>query len=98
MKLKAEESERGFKYAELEVRDRDSARNLAIQTGAKTPAILTWLIVIIVLGLEGYILFNGTPKTVSEIVMGRILGTLDMCLITVLSFWFGTTYGSSRHT
>jgi hypothetical protein len=98
MKLKAEEQERGFKYAELEYKDRADARNMAVQTGAKTPAVLTWLIVAIVLGLEGYILFNGTPERVSEIVMGRILGTLDMCLITVLSYWFGTTYGSSRKT
>ena len=60
--------------------------------------VLTWLIVAIVLGLEGYILFEGTPEKVSEIVMGRILGTLDMCLVTVLSYWFGTTYGSSRKT
>ena len=98
MKLKAEEQDRGFKYAELEYKDRADARNMAVQTGAKTPAVLTWLIVAIVLSLEGYILFNGTPERVSEIVMGRILGTLDMCLITVLSYWFGTTYGSSRKT
>lgn len=98
MKLKAEEQDRGFKYAELEYKDRADARNMAVQTGAKTPAVLTWLIVAIVLGLEGYILFEGTPERVSEIVMGRILGTLDMCLITVLSYWFGTTYGSSRKT
>lgn len=98
MKLKAEEAERGFKYAELEFKDRADARQMAVQTGAKTPAVLTWLIVAIVLSLEGYILFEGTPEKVSEIVMGRILGTLDMCLVTVLSYWFGTTYGSSRKT
>ena len=98
MKLKAEEQDRGFKYAELEFKDRADARQMAVQTGAKTPAVLTWLIVAIVLGLEGYILFEGTPEKVSEIVMGRILGTLDMCLVTVLSYWFGTTYGSSRKT
>lgn len=98
MKLKAEEQDRGFKYAELEFKDRADARQMAVQTGAKTPAVLTWLIVVIVLSLEGYILFEGTPEKVSEIVMGRILGTLDMCLVTVLSYWFGTTYGSSRKT
>lgn len=98
LKLKGEEQERGFKYAELEFKDRSDARQMAVQTGAKTPAVLTWLIVAIVLGLEGYILFEGTPTRVSEIVMGRILGTLDMCLVTVLSYWFGTTYGSSRKT
>ena len=98
LKLKSEESERGFKYAELEFKDRDSARNMNIQTGAKTPAVLTWIIVAIVLGLEGMILFNGMPAGVSEIVTGRILGTLDMSLMMVLAFWFGTTYGSGRKT
>ena len=98
LKLKSEEAERGFKYAELEFKDRDSARNMNIQTGAKTPAVLTWIIVAIVLGLEGMILFNGMPVGVSEIVTGRILGTLDMSLMMVLAFWFGTTYGSGRKT
>ena len=98
LKLKADEAERGFKYSELEFKDRDSARNMNIQTGAKTPAVLTWIIVAIVLGLEGMILFNGMPQGVSEIVTGRILGTLDMSLMMVLAFWFGTTYGSGKKT
>lgn len=98
MRLKAEEAERGFKYAELEFKDRDSARSMNVQTGAKTPAVLTWLIVAIVLGLEGMILFNGMPSGVSDIVTGRILGTLDMSLMMVLAFWFGATYGSGRKT
>ena len=98
LKLKADEAERGFKYSELEFKDRDSARNMNIQTGAKTPAVLTWIIVAIVLSLEGAILFNGLPQGVSELVTGRILGTLDMSLMMVLAFWFGTTYGSSKKT
>ena len=98
LKLQAEERERGFRYADLEFKDRDSARNMMVQSGAKTPAVLTWLIVIIVLGLEGALLFGVKPEGVSEIVLGRILGTLDTSLAGVLSFWFGTTHGSSRKT
>lgn len=97
MKLKAEEAERGFRYAELEFKDRDSARNLMVQSGAKTPAILTWMIVFIVLGLEGAILFGAKPD-VGDIVLGRIMGTLDASLVTVLAYWFGTTNGSARKT
>lgn len=96
--LQAEERERGFRYAELEFKDRDSARNMAVQTRAKTPAIMTWLIVVLVLGLEGTVLFNGTPEGASDIVLGRILGTLDTALMMVLAFWFGTTNGSSEKT
>lgn len=97
IKLKAEESERGFRYAELEFKDRDSARNMMIQSGAKTPAVLTWMIVFIVLGLEGALLFGAKPD-VGDIVLGRIMGTLDAALLTVLAYWFGTTNGSSRKT
>ena len=98
LKLKAEEGERGFRYADLEFKDRDSARNMSIQTCAKTPAILTWIIVLIVLGLEGALLFGVKPEGVSEIVLGRILGTLDTSLAGVLGYWFGTTHSSSRKT
>lgn len=98
MKYKAEESERGFRYSELEFKDRDSARNMAIQTGSKTPSVLTWMIVAIVLCLEGYILFEGIPKELSEIVLGRILGTLDTSLALVLAYWFGSSRGSDVKT
>lgn len=97
LKLQAEEQERGFRYADLEFRDRDSARNMMIQTGAKTPAILTWAIVLIVMGLEGTLLFGHKPD-VSDIVLGRIMGTLDTSLALVLAYWFGTTNGSARKT
>lgn len=98
LKLKAEEAERGFRYAELEFKDRDSARTMLTQTGAKTPAVLTWIIVTIVLLLEGYILFKGVPEGMNELVMGRVLGTLDTSLAMVLAFWFGTTHGSAMKT
>lgn len=98
MKLQAEEQERGFRYADLEFRDRDSARGMQKAVPAKTPAVLTWLIVLIVLGMEGALMFGQKPVGVSEIVLGRILGTLDTALMMVLAFWFGTTYSSSRKT
>lgn len=98
LKLKAEELERGFRYADLEFRDRDSARSMQKATQARTPAVLTWVIVVIVLCLEGALMFGQKPVGVSDIVLGRILGTLDTSLMMVLAFWFGTTYGSSRKT
>lgn len=75
--------------------DRDSARKMASETQAKTPAVLSWLIVAAALGLEGYVLLKGIPKEVSEMVAGRILGTLDAAFITVLSFWLGTSARSA---
>lgn len=96
MKLQAEERERGFRYAELTFKDRDSARRMQMETQARTPAVLTWIIVILVLAFEGGILMVGVPEGVSEIVTGRVLGTLDMSLMMVLAYWFGHTYSSGQ--
>lgn len=74
--------------------DRDSARKMATETKAYTPAILSWVIVAATLLLEGYVLLKGIPAGVSELVAGRILGTLDMAFATVLAFWLGTSASS----
>lgn len=96
LKYQAEEAERGFRYADLAFRDRDSARQMQIQTRSQTPAILTWVIVILVIGLEGALLFYGVPEQVSDIIAGRVLGTLDTSLALVLAYWFGSNSGSER--
>jgi hypothetical protein len=98
MDYKNQEAERGFKYAELEFKDRDSARNMAIQTHSVTPAILTWLIVFLTLTAEAALLFNQVPPGADPIIIGRVLGTMDAALITVLSFWFGSNSSSARKT
>lgn len=95
---KNDEAERGFKYAELEFKDRDSARNMAVATHSITPSILTWLIVLITLGAEGVLLFRAVPPGVDGVILGRILGTMDSALIMVLSFWFGSNSSSARKT
>lgn len=94
MDFQKHESEMGFKYADLSFRDRDSARNLLIQTHSKTPEALSWLILGLGLGAEIYVMFNGIPDTVSDLVAGRVLGTLDACIVTVVSFWLGSSNGS----
>lgn len=98
MDFKAHESDMGFKYADLEFKDRDSARNMAVQTHSLTPSILTWLVVVIVLAAEGMLLFHAMPPGADPIVLGRILGTMDSALIMVLSFWFGSNSNSQRKT
>jgi len=99
MKLKAEEAERGFKYAELEFKDRDSARKANVDGG--TAKMLFWMslvLLIITLGSELVVLFNGYPKTLPEIIVGRILGLMDSVALMVLAYWYGTTNGSARKT
>jgi len=92
--LKQHESDNGFKFAELEIRDRESARAMQIANKSLTPEILSWMIVVATVGLEGYVLTKGMPSEVPDIVAGRILGTLDMAFGTVLAFWLGSSRGS----
>lgn len=98
MKFQAEEKERGFRYAELEYKDRDSARQMAAATHSWTPSVLTFVIVVITLTAEAMLLFNKVPPGADPVIVGRILGTMDSALIMVLSFWFGTSSGSQQKT
>ena len=93
-----QEKERGFKYAELEFKDRDSARSMAVATHSLTPSILTWMIVLLTLVAEGALLFNQVPPGADPIIIGRVLGTMDSALVMVLSFWFGSNSNSQRKT
>ena len=96
LQFKNDEAERGFKYAELQFKDTDSARNLAVQTHSLTPSLLTWLIVVLTLSAEIGMLFHVIPAGANEMVMGRVLGTLDAALVMVLGFWFGSSHGSQN--
>lgn len=92
--LRQHESDNGFKFAELDVRDRESARAMQIANKSNTPEILSWLIVTATIILEGYVLINGVPLGAPDLVVGRVLGTLDMAFATVLAFWLGTSNSS----
>lgn len=99
LKYQNDEKERGFKYAELEVTDRASARTSNVQGG--TQRYLFWLslgLLIVCLGAEIFILFHGLPTGMNEFVLGRILGLLDAVALQVMAYWYGTTASSSRKT
>lgn len=99
MKLKAEEAERGFRYAELEFKDRDSARRASVDGGTLGRLfVLSVFLLAMSLGTEIYLLFNGIPNNVNELVVGRVLGLLDAIALTVMAFWYGTSSGSVRKT
>lgn len=98
LQYQAEEKERGFRYADLEFKDRDSARAMAIATHSLTPALLTWLIVTVSLGTQAALLFSKVPPGADPIIVGRVLGTMDMALGLALAFWFGSNSNSQRKT
>ena len=94
-----DEKERGFKYADLEYKDRDSARKASVEGGTlnKLFWFSIWLISTVLIS-ELIVLRYGIPHGVPEIVVGRILGLLDSIAIQVLNFWYGTSSGSVRKT
>lgn len=97
LKYQADEKERGFRYAELAFKDRDSARQANVSGG--TLKMLFWLsllLLAVTLGSEVVVLFYGYPKTLPEIIVGRVLGLLDSVALLVLSFWYGTTSSSQQ--
>lgn len=93
------EKERGFKYADLAFKDRDSARQANVQGGVQKH--IFWLSVALLcgtLGIEGYVLFNGLPANVTDMVAGRVLGLMDSVALLALTYWYGTSNGSATKT
>lgn len=99
MQYQENERERGFKYADLAFRDRDSARKSNVSGGVQ--ARLFWLslwLLTTVLTAELCVLWLGIPHGVPEIIVGRILGMLDATAMQVMNYWFGTSSGSAQKT
>lgn len=99
LKLKAEEQERGFRYAELEFKDRDGARDRDVaikRSGGKNyRADVMFVLAVGVICALVYAIWtdpniNEFLKGVVTLVLGRFLGYLD----NIYSFEFGTTRSS----
>lgn len=58
--------------------------------------IIALLVVIATLAAETVYLFLGTPATIPDVLIGRILGTLDAALLLVLNFYFASSIMQSR--
>jgi hypothetical protein len=88
------------KLAEMEFSDREGARQREISVRDNTPKILAFVVVALTAGAEGYLLLHGMVNIDPSwaVVLGRILGTLDSALITVLAYYFGSSSGSAAKT
>lgn len=91
-----DEKERGFKYAELEVKDVDSARNRETQTKDNTNKILAFTIVGAFIAMVGATLL-GYAK-VESVLAGTLVGYLSAKAEQVLAYYFGSNRDSHRKT
>lgn len=99
LQFQENERERGFKYAELAFKDRDSARQANVAGGTQKALFgLSVVLLVLCLGTEVTVLVKGLPQGTSELVVGRVLGLLDAIAMTVLAYWFGTSSSSANKT
>jgi hypothetical protein len=88
------EKERGFKYSELEFKDRDSARTMQVATRSTTPTVLTYLVTAGFFGILGWMLYDDSVVNSPPLLI--MLGTLGTAWTACVSFWVGTT-NNSQH-
>jgi hypothetical protein len=96
MQFQSEEKERGFRYAELEFKDRDSARQMQIATHSSTPTVLTYMVTVGFFTILGWMLAD--PHVIDSPPLMIMLGSLGTAWTGCISYWFGTTQGSITKT
>jgi hypothetical protein len=88
------EKERGFKYAELEFKDSDSARQMQITTQSIVPAVMSFLITAGFFIILGWMMYDDTVKDSPPLLI--MLGALGAEFSAVCKFWFGSTRESAN--
>jgi len=76
--------------------DRNSARQMAIQTHDLTPRFLA-IVVVICYGLAQYYLFTHVIEQSMRELVARVLGTIDGALMMILSYYFGSSHQHSSN-
>ena len=94
LKLKSEEAERGFKYAELEYKNTDSARQMKVATGSVFPEVLSALITLGFFGILAWMMYK--PSAIDSQPLLIMLGSLGAAFGAVINFWLGSNKGSDR--
>ena len=100
--LQVSMAEIGLKEAEVEVKeeaihagDRDSARKREMEVKDSTPKILAFSTLGAVCGLAAALVFRDIPQT-SAPVLNTLLGALTAMLISVGTYYFGSSSGSQK--
>lgn len=91
LKYQNDEKERGFKYAELEFKDTQGAREMQIATHSNIPPVLALLVTAGFFGILGFLIFSDYNPTEPLLVM---LGSLGTAWTMIIGFYFGSSHGS----
>lgn len=94
LQFQEDEKERGFRYADLEFKDRDSARNREATVRDNTNKILAFTVVGAFIAMVGATLL-GYAK-VESVLAGTLVGYLSAKCEQVLAYYFGSSAGSSE--
>ena len=79
--------------------DRADARKTNVASGMQDKLFkLSLVLLTMSIGSEIWVLFNGLPEALPDMVAGRVLGFLDAITLTVLSYWFSTTFNTHEAT
>ena len=89
-----QEKERGFKYAELEFKDTDSARKMRVDSHSIFPEVLSTIITLGFFAILGLMMRDKTLVESAPIMI--MLGTLGAAFGAVVAFWLGANKGSDR--
>lgn len=96
MELQKHEKELGFRFAELDVRDRESARNRESTVRDSTNRVLAYTVVGAFIAMVGSTLL-GYAK-VDSVLAGTLVGYLSAKAEQVLAYYFGSSVGSQQKT
>jgi hypothetical protein len=87
-----------IEFEKIAANDRDSARKMQIATGSKFAELLAIFIIGFTCFICFYILQNGVPNNVSEMVAGSILQLFMSLSVSIIGYFFGSSIGSKIKT
>lgn len=97
LELIAKEKELGFRFAELDVRDRESARSMLTAVRSRVPALLSVGVTLGYFGILIGMMMGGLKVSDSQALL-IMIGQLGTAWGMIMAFWFGSTRASEDKT